>query len=277
VNLLLEALLVLVTVGWARLAMRSRAAQRVLLLGLAAFVAHSIARHVAPFLYLPQRYVIYVVPLLVALLVPAAICGLLGPRRSGALQLVVRAAYTTILLAWLGGRVEPRAGLTVDLRSNAALYQFIARLPPTAVIAGWPNGPLDDIPYATRRAVLLSYELHQAFHRGYVTEARARMQALTAAYFSTSPEALLVLQQRWGVTHLLVDRRHLLGRTPGYFKPFDETIRRTLAAGRHQPFELLRQIPAAAVYNRGDLVLLELGRLLPPSPTQPPPVLPQQL
>ncbi len=262
----LRGLLLAVAIGWTRLSLRDAGARRVLLLAPVAVVAHAVACRVAPFLYLPQRYVLYVVPLMAALLVPTAVVGLAprgdrpGQRRS---RLALQGLFTASLLVVLGGEVGPRAGLGVDLRPNAELFRVVESLPPTALVAGWPRGQVNDIPYAARRPVLLSFELHQAFHRGYVAELRSRMEAFTAAYWATSRAPLDELRRRWGVTHLLVDRRHLTGTTPSYFAPFDDLVGRAVAGARGQRPELLRQLSAAAVYRRGDLYLLDLERLLP--------------
>jgi hypothetical protein len=268
----LACLLLCVAIGWTRLALRDGGARRVLLLGLAAFLGHTIARQAAPFFYLPHRYVLYVVPMLAVLLVPTGIAGLL-PQGDSVLQRRLRfslqASLTVALLVFLAGRVHPLAGMGIDLRTRAELYEAVADLPPSALIAGWPIGPVNDIPYASRRPVLLSYELHQAFHRGYVEELRARMQALTAAYLGTDSGALEELRRRWGVTHLLVDRRHLGRRPPRYFAPFEELIRRTVAERHGNPPELERQLSAATVYSQGDFFLLDLSRLLPPVLAEP--------
>jgi hypothetical protein len=271
-DVFLWSLLVLVVIGWTRLAARDAGARRVLLLGVAAFLGHTIARQAAPFFYLPHRYVLYVVPLLAVLLVPIAFAGLLPKDDSvehRGLRSAVLLALTAALLIFLGGRVHPLAGMGIDLGLRAELYRAVADLPPDAVIAGWPIGPVNDIPYASRRPVLLSYELHQAFHRAYVEELRARMEALTAAYLGGSRGALDELRRRWGVTHLLVDRRHLTGRPPRYFAPFEELVRRTVAQRHGNPPELLRQLSAATVYSQGDFFLLDLSRLLPPATPEP--------
>ena len=113
----------------------------------------------------------------------------------------------------------------------------------------------------TRRKVLLTRESYQATHAAYVLEMRRRMEALIAAYFAASPKPLLELRDEYGVTHLLVKAGHLRGRPPRYFKPFGTQIRSSVVAAADEGYEVLRQIPAAAIYSNRGKVLLDLARI----------------
>jgi hypothetical protein len=50
---------------------------------------------------------------------------------------------------------------------NGPLYGAIAELPADSVIAGWPGKEIDNVPYVSRRAALLTFETHQVFHKQY--------------------------------------------------------------------------------------------------------------
>ena len=90
----------------------------------------------------------------------------------------------------------------------------------------------------------MTRETHMPFHRRYAELTRERMRALIAAYFASDPAPLRTLHQRYGVTHLLVDRRHF-AFPPPYFAPFDAETRVAFAVGRARGFELLRAGGAA--------------------------------
>ena len=249
--------------GGAALLARERAARRVALLGVAALVGHTLSRFVVPYAYLPERYVAYAVPLLGTLIVVACVAGPFGARFVHGwrrwLALGVQAAYTAALLALFAGRVAGGAGLTANLRRDQQLFDRILALPESAVIAGWPKGVMNAVPYAGRRPALLTHETHQAFHKGYVEEMRRRMRAFVDAYFATSPEPLVRLKRDFGVTHLLVQRSHYKN-PPGYFRPFDTYIRERLqaAGGRYVVPQLLR---SAAIFRKGDYFLLDLSKI----------------
>ncbi len=261
------ALLVMALTGGAGLLLRRSPARRVLALGVASYVGHALASAVAPYAYLPERYVAYSVPLLVTLIVTTLIVGLFplsfdeGPRRW--VRTLVHGAYLAMLLFLLAGRVSPGIGMDVDIRSRRPVLKYVARLPRDVLVAGWPTGPVEEIPLFSRRRVLMNEEVHQAFHKGYVEEMRHRMRRLVDAYFATSLKPILRLRDELGVTHLLIQRSHFGSRPPRYFRPFNHLIARRLSAARKKGFELPRQIEASKVFSFRDYVLLDLSRLEP--------------
>jgi hypothetical protein len=262
---LIGGLLVLGLLGWLGLLIRQPAARRVLLLGIASGIGYTVASLVAPYAYLPERYVAYSVPLLGTLVVATALAGLLPASLKQGWQRWARTlamgGYVAALLWLLGGRVASRAGLSVDLRQEKPLFAQIAALPENALVAGWPKGAMNRVPYASRRRVLLNHEVHQAFHKDYIAEMRRRMRALIDAYFATSVEPILRLRDEFGVTHLLIDRSHFKRKPPGYFQPYRGWIAERSAAARGRRFELPRQIAAASVYSYKSYELLELDRI----------------
>src|SRR5690606_9168526 len=174
--------------------------------GAAAGVGHVVSRAVAPYAYLPERYVAYAVPLLATLVVSAGVAGFFGSAfAEGWRRWVQRAALAgagAALLVLFGGRVSGNVGLTVNLRLDRQLSAAVAKLPPSTLVAGWPRGVMNAVAYASRRPTLLTHEVLQAFHAGYIEEMRRRMYALTDAYFATSPEPILRLERVFGVTHI---------------------------------------------------------------------------
>src|SRR6185503_16367105 len=117
----------------------SDAARRMMALPAAMLVGFALSNVLAPYLYLSDRFVRYAWPIFLLVLTPAGLVWLAArvvPRRtSRALALAVVAAY--LLVA--GGRGSPDAGLTIRVPpADAALYRFVATLPPGALLAGWP-------------------------------------------------------------------------------------------------------------------------------------------
>jgi hypothetical protein len=255
------------------------------MLAVAAAMAHVLARALAPWLFLPERYVMYPVPVLVVVLVPAGAValgdllaragrrrpGVAGPvpgdrsraRRADPPPRLAGAALALAIAALTGGPVSPDLGYTVRVPAETGLYRVIAALPPDAVVAGWPTGPIDSAPYLARRRALLTFETHQALHRGHTEEMRRRGRALIDAYFATAWRPVAALRDGFGVTHLLLDRRHLRGRPPDYFAPFDTWIAEAWSRGQRAGFVLAQPPAGMTALAEGDLVLLDLGRLPP--------------
>ena len=204
-------------------------------------------------------------PLLTCVVVPAAIASLLRrlpglrarPLAAGALIVATIAALVLVL----GGRGPGSAGLRISVPTRQRpLYAFLAELPPDAMIAGWPDDAIDNVPYLSERSILLGFETHQAYHRPYAEEMRRRMQALVDAYFAADVGPLLRLRDELGVTHLLVNRNYL-GRTPPtYFKPFDAMIAGVLRSRPAYP-AVLREAATAGVFTEGPYIVLDLRRI----------------
>ncbi len=265
-----DVLLVMGVLGGAALLVRQPAARRVLALGVAAAIGYQVARFIAPYAYLPDRYVAYPIPLLSTLLVAVSVAGLF-PRSFDAgwrrwVKWASVGAQASLLLAFLGGRVAPGMGLKVGVERWKPLVTRIAALPPDALLAGWPHGAMDRIPYATRRRALVTHEVHQAFHKGYTLEMRRRMFALIEAYYATSLEPLIALRDDLGVTHILLERSRFQGMRPRYFKPFDQAIAKQFAAAQGKEFELPKLIERASIFSHRDFELLDLSKIDDSSP-----------
>jgi len=261
------AVLALIVLGFASPGLQNSPARRLLMLVVAMVAGHTAAVMFAPYLYLPQRYAIYPIPILIAIESPVA-AGALPTlfhqlKRFWWVRPLVTLSMTGACLLLLGGRGSERTGLNVDWRQESQLFRFLAGLPDTALIAGWsPKEIIDSVPYITRRSAFLTYETHNAFHTGYLDEMRRRMRALVDAVFATNTAPLLQLRDHWGVTHLIVDLQHYQSATPPtYFKPFDDWIRVALERGREAGFEVPRQIKTAKVFSHGSLVVLDLRQL----------------
>jgi hypothetical protein len=268
---LVPMLAVLACIGFGLLAWRRVEARRLALLLLAVVLCHTLALLVEPRLFLPERYVAYAVPIVALLVLPSALgalnaSGALGA--SGALDAtdkpslrLVPWGYTVALLVLFGAHGVSWSGLTVRIpESERPLHDAIARLPSAAIIAAFPSETSDSIPYLDRKSVLVARETHMPFHTRYADLMRERARALFAAYFASSPAALRSLKQRYGVTHLLLDRRHFAHR-PTYFAPFDADVARAFDAGKREGFFALSVSERARVAQAGDFVLLELERI----------------
>ena len=254
-------------VALAGIALRWRgdpAVRRLSLLVPAAGAAYLAAQIGAPYLYHPQRHVIHALPILAFLLFPhgvRAVAERAGWRRN------VAAAPVAAALAWLallGGRGGGWNGYTVDARPERALHAAVAALPRDALVAGWPRGVLDNVPFVARRSVLLDWESHEVLCTGYADEMRRRMAALTAAYYVTDPAARDRLRDEWGVTHLLLDRTHFGPEPPVYFEPFNRAVREAHAAWRGaREAGAWDRTDRAIVYRDDTHVMIDLRRSAP--------------
>jgi len=265
----LSAIMIFALGGWVCLAWKQPNSRRLLMLGVAAIIGHTIAIAIAPLFYLPSRYVVFSVPILTTVMVATGAAGYLTVLRSRvrgryALSFAIALAAAP-LFACIGGRGSRVAGLNIDQRQSKGFYAELVALPKYAMIAGWPSGVLNNIPYVARRQVLLNFECHQIFHVEYALEMRRRTEARIVAYFANSPGPLEALRDKYRFTHLLIDLEHFQGKPPQYFKPFDELIKRVTA--QHEGgggYEVLRQAEHGIRMHDGHHVLIELDHVRSP-------------
>jgi hypothetical protein len=140
------------------------------------------------------------------------------------------------------------------------LYQFLAALPPDALVAGWPADVINNVPYLSHHRALVTFETHQAFHEAFVQEMRRRMRALIDATFAQDAAPLRHLRDAFGVTHLLFDVRHLTQPPTPYFAPFDGWVALARVRGV-APAALLRELNDATVFTEGPYLVVDLRKL----------------
>lgn len=254
---------VITAAGWIVLAARRAEARRALALPAAAVTGFCLAWLCAPWLFVPQRYLAYTLPLLLVAFLPAgaAVLGAACARRwtpwGAALGALL---FGGGMLALTGGRGSDVAGYAVYVPPETGLYRAVAALPADALVAGFPDGPIDNVPLLARRRALLTSEMHQAFHVRYVLEMRRRMARLLPALFGPEYAALARLRDELGVTHLLVDTAHF-AQPPRYFVPFGTQIELAWKEGQARGFAAERAMRRATIFSEGTLVLLDLARL----------------
>ncbi len=264
---LLDWVLVLSLAGWVGLARREAPGSKAITsLAIAALLGHTLARGVLPYLYIPARYASNTLPILMVLFVSAAPCGWL--RKAGRRRTTAQVIWAIVLGALVFGHPNPRLGLS-SAHDRAELATAFAALPPGSLVAGLPMSPaINDAPYLARRSVLLSSELHQAFHPDFLDEMRRRVVAIADAHYATDIRPLLVLREEFGVTHFYADPV-TLKQPPKYLRPFETLFEERWQAGRKKGFvfeKLRRRGIATSRAGHWFVDLSMLGARAAPSP-----------
>ena len=241
---------------------------RIVVFFIGCIVLHVVAWLLAPYFFIPTRYLMFTLPFLMTLIFPWALFALLeNSRQLRALPMTRSAVFLGIITVYLlmfGGRGNVDFSEAVVKKSSQPLFDAVAALSTDAVVAGWPIGELSKMEYATRRNVFLTGDVHQVLYLDCLKAMRQRMDALFDAYLSTDAAPLSRLKQNYGVTHLLVDTQDFSGsdHRPEYFAPWNARIRQRLAEIKGREYLLRASLhQKAAVYNRNGLILLDLARL----------------
>ncbi len=261
-----QSQLVWVVLGTSLGLMLMRRATRVALvplggLWLVSVFGHALSVQFAPQLFLPERYVQYTVPLL-SLLVLGIAWG--GVERKPSRWTEPRIAVGCGLLLFLfGSRGTSFVGVEVVIpEPERPLYAHLAQLPKNSLIAGWPTGPVENVPYLSRRRVLTAHQLQMPFHALFTETVRDRVRAVIAAELAPGPEPACRLLTHFGVTHFLVDLAPA-AQVRSYYRPFNAEITRHLAARGDKPsflVELARTTPSLPRF--GEHVVVDRPRVL---------------
>lgn len=259
-----DAILGLGLAGFLVLFVRDPSARRVAALPAASIAAFVLAAALSPAFNQPNRQLIGL-GAFAAVMIPAGLSAwpLLAHRLRD--RAWARPAFVIVLagafLLIAGRRGDERSAYT-KVQKHDAVHAFLGGLPRNALIAGWPDdeGVIDHVPLLSQRSVLVNWEAHVVFHRGYVMELRRRTNALLEAYFATDLQPLRELRDRFGVTHLVVELAHYGPTPPTYFPPFDQTAAE-LHANALEAGPITMTLRGSAVYDDGERFVLDLSGL----------------
>ena len=219
---------------------------------------------VIPDLYLPSRYVRYVIRPLFALACGGVaaigtvwLVGVLRQRWRDGLRPSPRVARlaafaTAAVLAvgyfyltqseWRSDLAKVNAPKSIRRPAMRAAWAAIERLPRDTLVAAHPLDA-DPIPLLARRSVLISDEYALAYHLGFYEQlAKPRLQAALDAVYATQWSDVERLRDDYGVDVLLVDRgRYDPTRRDviQYHRPFADQIAADFAAGSERGFAVL--------------------------------------
>ncbi len=214
-----------------------------------------------PHLYMPSRYPLISIPALALVVVPAAIVSFIRIFKSRILASGILVLLVAVLIH-LSGMYQTRLREQMSYRTNAPIYDFLKKLPATTLIAGWPIGIIDSVPYFSGRGPFLTMETHQVFRSKYLLEMRARTYAIIDAYFDNSLGAILNLKNKFGVTHLILEKQYFK-KAPKYFKPFDKYIKSkpNLISNQWTQIYQSPEVKSAIVFKHGSYVVIDLSLL----------------
>lgn len=195
-----------------------------------------------PKLYLPYRYQTYTIPIFLLVFVGTNIrqtgdLGLDHIRRRFNLQLSRSATLIVPAIFLIGFSLAIHRNYPWSGAARCPfpdLIQYLETVPKDALIAGHPMD-MDWVPTFAKRKVLVNEELAVPWQGKYYEEIRRRTEDLFEAYYSTSPEQIRLLKEKYGVEYLVVNRMD-------YVRVNDATLRgRTMFVNTAQVISLSKE------------------------------------
>ena len=175
-------------------------------------------------LFSPSRYVRFSIPL-VLFCVAASGCGTAW-RRGGR-----RRAMVVAMTAAAAVLIAMQVHIPYESVDEPAVVDFVASLPPDAVVAGPPNLS-DSLNVLANRNMYVSEEMTWPYFPRFYEHVRERTIRYFDAYYGSSPAGMRLLCDEGAVTHWIVDTRDFEGpgrSTHVFFQPFQDRIRAQVA------------------------------------------------
>lgn len=264
----LAVLPVVLLLGWRRVPRRLWWGGMCLLGGGA--ISYALARALAFRLYAPDRYLLFSLPLLTAVLWLTAGVAVVrrwwdSPRAPAAGALLAVCGALAVGGPGVAGRGAFAVPLTEDERNMIAV---IRALPPDVLLSG-PADYLDTVYALAQRYTYLSFETLAPLHPEEWRWMEARYRLHLAAYYAADWTEVAPLRAA-GVTHMVVRVSDLLRYQPSWddvwFEPFRTEIAGLRAANGPRGFVFSRPSPAAVVARSGWYILVDLRKLDLPQP-----------
>lgn len=227
-----------------------------------------------PYLFMPRRYFLFTIPIMVTVLFPIATKRLLNElqyisSKKGLSDKILVTFCIAIVFSFGGiGYTKKQPELSADeILYKEDFYESIrniSELDKNVLIAGFPNDKvLSSTKLYAQRNVLLTGLRHQAYHEKHTLEMRKRMNMFIKAYFATDIKDIITLSKEYGVTHMLVYKRHYENEMMRYIEPFKKDIK--TISNAQKDIALLKdtkKLKEAAVFENNFYVLYDINKLI---------------
>ncbi len=175
-------------------------------LSVASIIIYFLALIASFYLYLPQRYIQFGLPILLIFLSGSILYQFTS---SSTLQKRYKVIVILCLLLisshyWIEDLISigPKGRNVLD---------YLKSVPKNALIAA-PLKLADDIPAFSHRSILISYEANIPFHKKYYTEISSRIKDWNGAYYSNNSILIKDFVKKYNVDYLVIDQRDFQGK-----------------------------------------------------------------
>lgn len=153
------------------------------------------------YLYIPQRYLGYIIPLLLVFIISSYIhhIELAFPKHPYLIVLLASIAFISTCVFWDDDLIHLS-------KKQSNLYSFLHKVPHDALIAA-PIDLSSDIPAFAYRSVLISSEANIPFHKIYYTQIQARVHDWLEAYEAKDTQTIISFINKYGIDYIVLDSK----------------------------------------------------------------------
>lgn len=179
-------------------------------------------------LYVPQRYIERVFPLINFVIFYVLISRIIDKLKKIKIKKIVYGFLSFIIMVdfVLNFKTIQKASFS-DFSRLKNLYQFLNTLPKNTLIAGPPK-LVDSVPTFSQRKVFLTYELSYAIYDNYWQTIKKRTYDFYKAYYSQNPQDLYKFLKENNIDYLVINQndfnQEFLDKKAFYIHPFNQYI-----------------------------------------------------
>lgn len=211
-------------------------------------------------LYIPQKYIMFSLPLFLFILLAINFPIFLKKMKYQVLKISLVVLFIFLSYHWYGSKIY--AGLSQASHNRKNLYRFISSLPKDIILSGHPRD-IDEIPLFTQRKVLVTYELSNPHLVGYYNKIKERTFDFFDAYYTDNWRDVIDFCKEYSVDYLIVNRRHFseeyIIKGEFYFEPFNTYIKEKVKGTRD--FVLDKAPLPGIVFKRDDVFVIDIAQL----------------
>lgn len=211
------------------------------------------------YLYVPERYLQYTLPL-----IPTFVFGTLFYR----LQQVGR---PILLISFLGLTLFVtslfwRDDLMSPKPQEQKLFHYLSTLPTQVMIAA-PPGLASNIPLYSYRSVFISNEAYIPFHKGYFHTVKGRFKEWISAYYTDNPHVLTDFIRRNHVDYLVVQlddfsSEEISNLPEKFYYAFEPAFFRQIKTNAKYSYLKYRVPRKLADFTTNNLIVIKAEKLL---------------
>ena len=179
------------------------------------------------YLYVPDRYIYYSLPLVVVFFGGSLLYQLESFLKSKRYISWIVALLILLIVShfWKEDLINLNG-------KEKAVYSYFRNVSKSAVIAA-PIKVANNIPAFSYRKVLFSYEANIPFHSIYEEEIETRIKKWKRAYYARNPSNIKKFTQRYHIDYLVVDRKDFKTKTNSYFAQKIPNVCKAFTAGQY--------------------------------------------
>lgn len=214
-------------------------------------ITYEISSWLAFRLHIPDRTVMYSLPLVGLILVPLSFASFRAFR-----WLILIPAF----LFW-GHGFNTDLNLWANQRHAAKLYEFISTLPKNTLIAG-PPMEADNLPLFSQRKVYISNEANQPLYTSFYQKISERLKTFYTAYYATDQATVQNFAKQTGVHYMLIkteDFTHRFHRDTYYYEPYNTFIKSLIANKNPDDFFFAHPPKSSVLYDNNYYQVIKLS------------------